>query len=83
MTAPSEPLLDMDGLAALLRVHVQSVKGWVAARKIPHTRLPGGKLVRFSPDDVAAILAAGHTPPQHIPTRDEVAAKRNAARRAS
>ncbi|GGK31849.1 hypothetical protein GCM10010124_25770 [Pilimelia terevasa] len=54
--------LDIDGLADFLGVSPAWVRARVAAREIPHTRLPGGKLVRFTAQDIAAILAAGSEP---------------------
>lgn len=71
-----EPLWDMHALAAYFDVHVQTIKALVAAREVPFTRLPGGRLVRFTPDDVAEILAAGKVPVQQAPRRDEVVARR-------
>ena len=62
MTAPTLPdgLLDIDGLAEYLRVPRSWVRDKVTARAIPHTRI--GRHVRFAPEHVAAIVAAGEEP---------------------
>lgn len=64
--------LDIDGLADYLGVSPRWVKAQVAARAIPFTKLPGGRMVRFTAEDVAEILAAGKKEPETAPTRTEV-----------
>lgn len=54
--------LDEQGLADYLGVSHEWVRAKVKACEIPFTRLPGGRLVRFTEDDVAAILDAGKQP---------------------
>ncbi|MFI6332949.1 hypothetical protein ACIBBG_32160 [Micromonospora chersina] len=54
--------LDIPGLAKHLGVSEDWVKVRVKQREIPFTRLPGDKLVRFTPEHVAAILAGGEQP---------------------
>lgn len=60
-------LLDMDGLAEYFGVSPETVKAWVKQRLIPLTRLPGGRQVRFTPEQVAQILAAGEELPINGP----------------
>jgi excisionase family DNA binding protein len=62
MTAPTLPdrLLDIDGLAAYLDVPRTWVRDKITARALPHTRV--GRHVRFTPEHVAAIVAAGFEP---------------------
>jgi len=55
------PLLDIDGLAALLCVPRSWVRDAVTARTIPITWI--GRHARFSADDVAEIIAAGRERP--------------------
>lgn len=55
-------LLDEQGLADYLGVSHEWVRTRVKNREIPFRRLPGGRLVRFAPEDVAAIVAAGAEP---------------------
>jgi excisionase family DNA binding protein len=55
-------LLDEQGLADYLGVSHEWVRSKVKARQIPFRRLPGGRLVRFHADDIAEIVAAGHSP---------------------
>ncbi len=57
----------MHGLAALLKVSHEWVRVRVKRREIPFTRLPGTRLVRFRPEHVQAILAAGEEPAQNGP----------------
>ena len=64
-----DPLLDMQGLADYLGKSLGWVRGEVAARRIPFTRI--GKSPRFTPEDVAEIVAAGREPvvttPPYLP----------------
>lgn len=55
MSAPV--FLNQQQLADRYGVSVEWVKVRVKAREIPFRRAPGGRLVRFFPDDVAAIDA--------------------------
>lgn len=57
-----DKLLDIPGLAARWGVSEDKVRLLVKRREIPFTRLPGGKLVRFTPEQVAAAEQAGATP---------------------
>lgn len=71
-----EDVLDMDGLATLLKVSTEWVRTKVKRRQIPFTRLPGTRLVRFRPAHVRAILDAGEEPAQNgplAPTRPQAA----------
>ncbi|MFG2056647.1 helix-turn-helix domain-containing protein [Micromonospora sp. NPDC048930] len=54
-------VLDMHGLAAVLKVSHEWVRTRVKRREIPFTRL-GKRMVRFTPEHVDAILAAGDQP---------------------
>lgn len=61
------PLLDKKQLAVYLGVSEEWVDTRVERAEIPFTRLPSGgkgpgKLVRFTPEHVAAIVAAGEQP---------------------
>lgn len=47
--------------AALLAVSPSFLKRGATARALPHTRV--GRFVRWSDDDLAAIIRAGHTAP--------------------
>lgn len=55
-------LLDEEGLAEVLDVSHEWVRTRVKRREIPFTRLPGGRLVRFTPEHIAAILSIGDSP---------------------
>lgn len=55
MSTPA--FLNMPQLAARYGVSEEWVKVRVKAREIPFHRAPGGRLVRFFPDDVAQIDA--------------------------
>lgn len=55
-----DPLRNIDQLAELLGVPRTWVRDKVAARAIPFTFV--GRHVRFTDDDVAAIIAAGKQP---------------------
>ena len=75
--------LDVKGLADYLGVGVDWVYTQVEAGAIPHSRLPAGtarggrgKLIRFTAEHVAAILAFGETPTLNAPTLSLVAARR-------
>jgi hypothetical protein len=60
----TQPLWTMQDLAAYLGKSLSWVRGEVAARRIPFTKI--GKSPRFTPEHVATILAAGESkkPPQ-------------------
>lgn len=58
------PLLDIAGLAVHLGVPRTWVRDAVTARSIPITWI--GRHARFSAEDVAAIIAAGHEPPADL-----------------
>lgn len=74
MTAPDPVVkpLDVEGLAEYLGMSVGWVKAQVAAGKIPHHKLPGGRVVRFTAEDIAEMFAAGKQSPRRPPTRAEV-----------
>ena len=55
-------LLDQRELAEYLGVSFETVRSWVKRGLVPITRLPGGRQVRFTPEQVAAIVAAGEQP---------------------
>lgn len=55
-------LIDIPQLAELLGVSEDYVRQRVKRREIPFTRLPGGKLVRFTSAQVHQILTAGEQP---------------------
>lgn len=56
-----DTLLDMDGLAEYLGMSKEWVRKRVKNRQIPFTRI-GDRHVRFTPEHVAAITAAGEQP---------------------
>jgi len=58
--------LTIPELAELLQVSDKWVKRKIAARQLPHHRR--GRLVRFTPDDVAAIRDMDAVPVQTAPT---------------
>lgn len=60
MTPHHTKLLDIDGLAEHLGVPRTWVRDKVSARQIPFTKI--GRHVRFTPDHVRQIEAAGETP---------------------
>ena len=53
-TRSSETLIDVEGLARLLRVDVAFVRRLVSERRIPYLKV--GRYVRFEPADVWAWL---------------------------
>ena len=63
-------LLDLDGLAARLRVSRRFVRRLVAERRIPYCKI--GRFVRFDPDEVerwiaeTRIGAEAPTPPARV-----------------
>ena len=82
-----DTLLDIPGLAARWGVSEDQIRALVKQRRIPFTRLPGtgkvDKLVRFTPEQVAAMETAGEQPAlngplarplRSVPTQQEKAA---------
>lgn len=66
-TFPDEPgdghgLMSYDEAAERLRISSRTLRRAVAAGRAPHRRV--GKLVRFTADDVAEILAAWRVAPR-------------------
>lgn len=59
LTVYPEGLLDKRQAAAWLGVSVSWLDKQVAARKVQFTRPAGSRLVRFSADDLAAIVEDG------------------------
>lgn len=62
-----ERLIDIPGLADRWSVSEDHIRALVKQRKVPFTRLPGvgesgGKLVRFTPEQIAEMEAAGEQP---------------------
>jgi excisionase family DNA binding protein len=55
--------LDMQQLADRYGVSKEWVKIRVKQREIPFTRMPGGRLVRFTPEQVAQIDQLGEPAP--------------------
>lgn len=64
MTGPDDRLFDKDELADWLGVRPSWVRNAITARSIPITWV--GRHPRFSADDRAAIVAAGHEPPAKV-----------------
>lgn len=56
----SDGLLSLPEAAEYLNVSYHWLQNQVAARKVPHTRL--GRVIRFSPAHLAAIVQAGEQP---------------------
>ena len=63
------PLLDADGVAALLGISRRTVEKWVAERRIPFVKLgdtgAGGRgvLVRFRPESLDEWIRSKEVPP--------------------
>lgn len=57
---PSDGYLKIAEAAALFNIPASSLRDYVTAGRVQHTRI--GRHVRFSPDDVEAIRAAGVQP---------------------
>jgi excisionase family DNA binding protein len=73
----NEPLLYTPAEAAeLLKVPESWLRKKAAARQIPATFI--GKHLRFTSDDLAAVVAAGARPPRHHPTPARLARDRAA-----
>jgi excisionase family DNA binding protein len=60
-------LIDMHELAEILNVSVDLVRQHVKQRRIPITQPLGSRLVKFTPDQVAQIIADGAVPAQAAP----------------
>lgn len=60
-------LRTIDEAAAYLNVPAATLRDKVTARQVPFTRI--GRHVRFSPDHLAAIIAAGETAARTSPGR--------------
>jgi excisionase family DNA binding protein len=58
-------LYDFAEAAEKIGVAEGTLRHWVAERRVPHHRVGGGKLVRFTDDDIAATL----TPVAPLPSR--------------
>ncbi|QOC89848.1 hypothetical protein [Micromonospora craniellae] len=67
-------LLTFEDLARLWKTGEDWLRKGVSARKYPHHRVAGQ--IRFTRADAAAILASLAVGVAHIPTADEVAARR-------
>jgi len=67
-------LLTFADLAELWQTGEDWLRRGVSARRLPHTRV--GREIRFTRDQAAAILASRAVELAHVPTRDEVAARR-------
>lgn len=51
-------LMNCSALAEMLDVSLRTVEGWVARGAGPRPiRLPGGRMVRFDPDEVEAWIS--------------------------
>ncbi|MFG3709183.1 hypothetical protein ACGF7U_31255 [Micromonospora sp. NPDC047670] len=61
-------------LAALWKTGEDWLRKGVSARIFPHHRIANE--IRFTHEDAAEILASRAVKPAHVPTPDEVAAKR-------
>lgn len=53
------PLLTLEQAAERLGVDPATLARWVSRKQVSHTRLGGGKTVRFTEQDLADIVAAG------------------------
>jgi excisionase family DNA binding protein len=60
-------LLSVEEAAAYLNIPVRTLRNWVGQGKVPHTRI--GKHVRFTPEHLAQIVAAGERPVVERPRR--------------
>lgn len=76
---PVDPLelLTFADLARLWKTGEDWLRKGVSAQALPHTRVAGQ--IRFTREQAARILADHAVAPAHIPTVDEVGAKRAAA----
>jgi excisionase family DNA binding protein len=52
--AAANTCLTVSDLSAALKLHPQTIYGWVGKNRIPHIKL--GSAVRFNPTDVVAWL---------------------------
>ena len=57
-------IMDARGVAELLGVSPRTIKRWISMGMIPHTRLPGGRLIRFDADRVRRWFLDGCRRPQ-------------------
>lgn len=71
-----ERLLNIAEAAEVLNIPAKTLANYVTAGRVQCRRI--GKHVRFSAEDIAAIVAAGFEPAQRIPTRTAVRAARAA-----
>jgi excisionase family DNA binding protein len=55
----SRNLLTADQVAEMLSVSRKSIYKWAESGAIPSVKLPGGRAVRFDPQDVERIIEAG------------------------
>lgn len=62
MTAMPSKLLTIAEAAELLNIPFTTLRDKVTNRVVPFTRI--GRHVRFTADHIAAIIAAGETPPR-------------------
>lgn len=69
-------LRDMKAAADWLGIPFETLRKYVAARRVPHTRI--GKHVRFSQEHLEAIAAAGEVPVAAAPSLALVRALRAA-----
>lgn len=74
-----EPLRDIKAAAGILGISPHTLAKQVTARTIPFRFI--GRHVRFTEEDLAAIVEAGKRTPETVPSRTEVTAIRAAARR--
>lgn len=63
MTPLESPFLTAEEVAALIRQHPQTVRGWARDRRIPAVSLPGGQW-RFHRDVIDAIMRGELKPDQ-------------------
>jgi excisionase family DNA binding protein len=61
---PARAFLSTAEAAAELGIKRDTVLSWIAAKKLPAVRLPGGRGLRIAREDLDAVLRAGG-PPVH------------------
>lgn len=68
------PLKTKKDLAEITGMSVDFWDDQCAARRIPFTKF--GRVIKFTDEQIAAIVAMYAVEPKTVPTRDEIAARR-------
>ena len=60
VAAPVEPeYVDIEGASKLLTLPVNTIRSYVSTRRIPHAKVPGSNLLRFSVKKLRAWIESG------------------------